>query len=435
MIANIVASIAPVLVNPASTPLEMKQATNQGMANALYFYLNLQKIMLFPPVFPSAGVIATAPPVPGAALCSINVTIPPASTLKTLLDGVVGPGIANPSTDIQFFQAISTWLSAPPVVASINNAISIPPTIFGNSIVNFPLMPSMGTVMFYSMLAAGATGLFSELASINPLEAPFEILSNFVFAGFLANFITPIPTTGTIGSAYSGMTFPLWLMLDCPDWPIGSSTCSDMLDIFGLSDLSDSSIIAKQQEILDGQSDPTSPFYEQPVTSQNCDLIFDEDTQKYSKNPLCTDVVINTILDNGCNGNSNYDKPVIDYLEEIETTSASAETVWDTISDADRAVIESDPSTASLYDDYPTDDDNVCTDLMDSAQIDAINTNFSNVDSNALDTPVVPHAIEKDELETADININVIEPTVTAINVKPTEVFEGYPAYVVTNKS
>jgi hypothetical protein len=380
----------------------------------------------------------------------MNVVIPPPATLKTLLDTVVGPGIANPVPDNQFYQAIATWLSSPPMVTSINTPFSIPPTVFGTSVVNFPLMPIMGTVSFYSMLAAGAAGLFSDLASLNPLEAPFEILSNFIFAGFLANFITPVATTGIIGSAYSGMTFPFWLMLDCPDFPVGiackTEVLAEMLSLFGMSDLSDESIIAKQQEILDNLVD-------QPVDNGKCSIIYNADTDSYTPDPSCDDEFINNVVSAGCDPDSDdsmccidsgngidsesFDVPIGEYLLGIPETSAISDTVFKTIPDDAREVIEDNPTTTSLFEGLPDETANACEDLLNNADIDNINTNYDNIDSNALATPVVVDGIQEAELEFANINISVLEPTVTGFFIQPEEPFEGIDPtrVVITNKS
>lgn len=278
---NIVAQVA-------LDPSNIGKATNKGIANAVYTYLNLQKIPLTLPIQPSAGVVATAPtPLPGGGTASLTMNIPTASSLEDLLNSKPPATIPflEPSSHIYMFQSIATWLA--PLIATISPT-SIPATMTGAGPVFFPTMSFLGLPCWATMNTLGLTG------QISTFEDAYEILSNFIYSGLLANFIPPIATTGLAipsSGPYTGVTVSLWPMLDIPDFPIGIAIGFEtILSQLGLDGLDDESIKKKQDEI-NSENQPDNG------DENVCNIKFDG--EKFICPSECTDQFFNQVCSSG----------------------------------------------------------------------------------------------------------------------------------------
>jgi len=299
-----------ILVQVVLDPLNIGTATNKGIAHAMYMYLNLQKIPLLLPIQVSAGVVASVPPVPGGGTASITMNIPSADSLAELLNSKPASpvGLIEPSAHVHMFSSIATWLA--PLLATVG-PVSIPPTITGAGPVLLPIMPILGLPCWATMVTLGAVG------EIKDFDDGFEVLSNFIYAGLLANFIPPIATTGLAipsSGPYTGVTVSLWPILDVPDFPVGTAVgYEDILTLLGLNGLDDDSIKEKQDEINSE---------EQPDNGEEnvCNIKFEDDG--FVCPDECTDEFFNDVCATGVTTCASLPTSSAELL-----TSASAENV------------------------------------------------------------------------------------------------------------
>lgn len=273
----------------ALNPTDPNKAAYKGLANAIYYYMNLQKATITLPIFPSVGVAAGSPPLPAGGTAGLTVPIPSSDILlnKFLSLPTSISTFLNPVTYTHIFQSIFEWLSQPSLIVSISN-LSLPSTMIGSSNINFPAMPFLGPPCWATMVSLGATGKITQ-----PSDA-FEIFSNFIYAGLLANYTAPIPTTGLAipsTGAYSGFTFTYWPFIDVPDFPAGSVIGIDeVLALLGLNGLDDDSLAQKQTEIdLEGQ----------PAEGEltDCNLVFTGSAYDFNSN--CENGFFNQVYTSG----------------------------------------------------------------------------------------------------------------------------------------
>jgi hypothetical protein len=220
-------------------PLNPRLASLQGLTDAIFTYLNLEKYTLSLPVYPATGIIATPPPVAGFSLVGFNVQIPDSTTLYNLLDTYTRSAstIISPTSISGIFTALSIWLST--IVMQVNIGVPLVSPV-GVGAITFPAMASLGITCWSVMTGLGIAGALDKGDDDSVLDKSMEILSDFIYIGLQANIIPPIPTTGVIGSAFTGLSFPtIWSILDLYDFPPTDTDISDILSLLGLSSLSD----------------------------------------------------------------------------------------------------------------------------------------------------------------------------------------------------
>ena len=129
---------------------------------------------------------------------TVNMTVAPAITLKTLLLSMIS-GTDPLAAMTAFFGALSTWLSAPPWAVSITSGTALNP-IAGAGVATFPTMATMATPCYAQMSAAKPSDR----------DIAWNIMGTHIYNGLSGNVIAPIPTTGTYilppTGAYVGVT-------------------------------------------------------------------------------------------------------------------------------------------------------------------------------------------------------------------------------------
>ena len=263
---NITAQLALNSTNP-------REASCKGLAIGLFTYLNLQSTLLALPTGITTGVIATVPPVPGNSLIGGTIAIQSYEILyQKLLDYTkTNVTLLNPLSHIGIFRAIQEYLEIHLINVS-PSGVPIQASV-GTGLIKFPVMSLLGISCWATMTSMGAIGLLNKEPTTGILDKQFEILSNFIFIGLNHNLIPPISTVGTIGSAYTGITFLKWFFLDLPDWPVNSASYLDLLNSFGLTSLDDlSNLLYEAQEetsSLDECGITFNSIYECPTDCSN----------------------------------------------------------------------------------------------------------------------------------------------------------------------
>ena len=267
----------------------LRDSLYKGMSEAIYYYINIQKTTLALPVFPSAGVVASVPPVPGVGTAGLTVPVPSPEILEEMFKskGLDLSLFLNPKSYIDLYESIADWLQ--PMTASIS-PVSVPPTMTGTGPVTFPAMRFLGIPAWAYVTGNGILGNITDMTSF------YEYFSDMIFAGLLANFIPPISTVGTAippTGAYTGVTIAPWVFIDIIDNPIGSvdqAALDALLSLLGLAGLDDDSLASKQQEIDDaGQPDAGE--------QDSCQLILQGDS--WIQNPDCSATCVSQIYTSG----------------------------------------------------------------------------------------------------------------------------------------
>lgn len=225
----------------SSSPDSFRDASLKAVADAVYTYVSLEKILLNAPIYPTNGVT----PGPVTALGTVGANFTPASkdVLYNKLDLYTKDSIpfVSPRSMEGMFRAFSEWLSIPVMTVNILQP-GIPFTgITGVGTINFPLMGGLGVPCWSTMVGLGIVRALDGDGVFDSLDRSFEILSNFIYAGLLANIIPPIVVVDA-SVTYSGLAYPVWLPIDLPDWPVGSiaqSALQALLAQLGLSSLDD----------------------------------------------------------------------------------------------------------------------------------------------------------------------------------------------------
>jgi len=286
--------LASVTANVILNPLDSRKGALDGIAIGLFSYMNIQKLVLNIPIWPSVGIVTPPPPAtpfPGIGTLGVDFVVPALALLQDKLDLYTRDvPLLSPKGMTGMFTAIGEWLNAPPPLCNVLPAGIPMVTSVGASAITFPLMATLGTPCFATMVGLGILGIYPlGQGPIEYLVGQFEILSDFIYLGLAGNVIPPLPTTALYtGLPYVGTTtVPVWLLLDVPQWPIttdGSTgfygdaevTYSDEIQV-KLDDIFNQLGIDQDKLTCFTFSDELS----NSALADECSILFDEEAQQY----------------------------------------------------------------------------------------------------------------------------------------------------------
>lgn len=327
-----------------ATHKDLRKAFFTGFSDAMFMYMNIQKIpRMILPINPSVGIVATAPvPLPGLGMASIETSIPSKDVLYNLMSAQVQSPVPlpNPLWHTMFFASLAQWLHSPTMCKI--GAVSVPPTMTGTGTTMFPLMPFLGIPTWATLFILGLLG------KLHGPRDTMEIMSNFIYLGLLANFTPPIATFGTAippAGPYSGVTLVLpWIFLDIMDWdnsgnsqgPYGPGGLfqtygtgsaripADMLEQLGLTGLIDEEgNVVDEQGLLDYQEE----LKEQPVIEQvdcNIQVAGVSVSPPLVRPTNCGDQYILEIYDTGALSDVSHETSAVNVLTSASTDNMNA---------------------------------------------------------------------------------------------------------------
>lgn len=279
MMANV--SVEMLTTIASGDVVSMRKSFLDGIATSIWQYMNLNKFLLYIPMYVSVGAIPSGP---STFPLGVDVVIPQLDLLKSKLDLYTRDvPLLTPKAYDGMFKAIGEWLSSPPMIM-----FPLAPAV-GSSQIAFPNMASLGVPCWSTMIGLGLTSLFPILPS-PPLTGPvalaphfFEILSNFIYLGLFTNVPAPIPTTLP---PYAGTTtVPLWVFLDLPDLSIfDGSSAPDMQEIFDRFEVDD------MDELMDGLKSPDDGE-DEPKDVNECTVTFVDGVAVIPTTATCSTII------------------------------------------------------------------------------------------------------------------------------------------------